>query len=239
MSEINQKTEIHNLELMIGTLKQEANEQAKELSSIYEEIQLARSARDMQTELSERIMRSVDDAHRKLKGEKDSLRHEREKMDDERKAHANEIKRLKTEEKGAIKQLGWVNDKVLKADAEYEGLEQENEGLKTEIDRKKALVDATLDLTSEIEDLQLTKMALVREISDIESSHGKKLEILRKELSDINENSGKAVARAEEAEYTYRNLNTEIDRKRRDVSIVVTRLEQKYGEAFPNLRLKI
>jgi len=160
-----------------------------------------------------------------LKGEKEKVR--------------KEILVSQSRNRAIIKDLGWVNDKVLKARIELVEVER----LKDEVHKKKlALVlftEMVPDMQSIVLKLESRRDSIRSEISSMLDDSSLELVKSKEQLVLITKEVENKIKEAAQAEYNCKKYVDELYSHMNDYTIIKSRLESVYKTKFPELDLKI
>lgn len=169
--------------------------------------------------------------------ERAEIARSREQMTEEAHWHEKAITELKTQNKLALKDLGWVNDKVLKAEDLIKDLNNEAILLLAKIEEEKLKLAQFISLEKQVEDLDFKRVSILTEIDLAKANADTYLKSLQAEVEQVLVKRDEAIEQTTQAEYNLKDYTSQLFIKREDFKVYVDRLEVYYKQAFPDLKI--
>lgn len=231
--------ESKNSELLLASIREDIANAAKELTEIYKKRDeglgqinhIQGTILEMELGLKEKQDR--------LKEEKEQFKAEKEQWEAKKKEGQNEVFALKKKIKEAVKELAWVNEKIMKGEEdakEYEKLSERYTDLILKCD----------STSQKISDLEVQKESLESKVNTLRIEHSEGIDKYNQSLNEITKQVEKlkkeaqeAVEKRDQADQEYTRIQNEAARKERDLQIYINRVEALYNKAFPELRMKL
>lgn len=231
------QTEEQNLEASVSFLRGETLREADLLSEILAEKKAAETqARAAERRASTALARleEVKTVHEDEKAARKALRDSRSQ---ERAEHASQLALLQGEIRNAKAAFQDVQTDLDALISQKSVLLSELVVLAAQIADRTRTIEDSERLNAELAALTAHRDQILSEVSDFESSHRERLATAQAEFAQLAALAEEQRAATAEAETKKRAFDDEYQRKKDDLATAVDRIEAKYQEAFPGLRL--
>lgn len=228
-----------NYEAELIGLRTECIEKASELSSILKSIDsIKNEIEDLELKKIE-IQRYCDKIRSELTEENVRIISEKTNLMTLKETSTKELKQLQNDIKTANRELGWSNDKVFKAQEEFNSIEKEKIDAQNKILEMNLLLKQIPILEREIQDLEEKRNLVRSDTSDMLAKSTNELQQAKEILQKLQESVAKKVEEANTAEYRLKKYTDELFTHMNDYEVVRSRLENIWNKTFPELELKI
>jgi chromosome segregation ATPase len=228
--------ETRNAQLTLAAVREECMQEGAFLAVLYEK------KKDVQSEIdSVRAVISSEKAEHEI--ERDDMQRERDALS-ERRRDMNSFEAQKTKEikiaqdqvHEAMKELSKLNSWVVTAEEREKVLRRSLNALESQIEAKNELLRIVKDMHLKerdsmgytIADAELTKLDAKETVARAS-----------RELAQIETQKEAAIEAMKQAEIDRNHMTDEKTRVMNDLEIYIRRVEEKYNEAFPDLRMKL
>lgn len=226
-------------EIHLSNLKQEIVVESRNLSTILKSQEAAKKEAALID--SKKAQDLKDFAEAKARLEEDRKNFLREKQDHDKfiEAAKREVFEIKEKARDATKDLNWILDKVRKEEGIYNVLSLKNSELEADIKKRTEILSDIKDLQEAVRLLSEKKSNLQKENSDIIDASLMKLSQVREEIHTLQKAEIETVEKRNKAEYELKEFNDQLEKKKHDLSVYVSRVEKYYKKAFPELVMKL
>jgi len=229
----------NNLQATIASLNEDKHVALKSLNSELQKLKDAKNNLAIFCAESEEEEKKIVARIEKLKAKEMTVDQKIQTFNSREAKYKSNVRRSKDEEKTQNKKLNKLNEHILEAEKEEKTLLARIVELNKTIVEKEELSTNILTLKNEVEGLTVEKQKIQFKTDEIQRLTKKGLADMKLEVLATEERQKDAEEALEQAKYARNELNVDIDRIKHDIEITVERLEEKYKEAFPNLRLNI
>lgn len=146
---------------------------------------------------------------------------------------------LQEQEKKASKALNGVNLNVIKAREELEGLQEEVEKQREVIQKGKKTALRIMELENELQALEKKKELKALEYTEVIERAEKDFSSIKSDTDELVRIAERAKQGAEASQTKKEQIDHEYLVKKKDLDIVLKRIEREYQKAFPELRTMI
>lgn len=233
------ETKVKDLEQHIEFLKKEKNDAAVILTATLRELEYAEKETLKRKEEIAKEEAKLNSKIENLKSEETRIHQERERFKIDTDVYNSNIRELKQEQKDATKRLGKINDQVMSAEDDVQDLGVKLDELNVLLKEREELSNSVLPLKNEVESLKEKRGKIQLENDEIIRRAKISLSKMKLESEDAVKKKEEADKGTEKANEDTRVLSIRIEKVRRDMDIIIDRLEKKYKETYPNLRLNI
>lgn len=228
-----------DLEAHVAFLKNETIEISTSISLSLRELENAKAEVVVAKAEKAKIYVDIDKERSELKEEYVRIDVQKKELADLKETTNIELVNLKANIKGANKDLGWVNDKVLKADDEYHELEQKRNTILREIEEKTALRDKIIATKEELESFEEKRDKVKSQISEMIDASTLDLKLAQEELKTISRLVEEKNQEKNQAEYMLKKYTDELHSHMNDWYTIKSRLESVWNKTFPELELPL
>lgn len=234
-----QAVQVKNAELTLDSIRKDILEETEILTGIH-------NAKKKVLEDVAKAEANLEQRNKDVVSAEQALVDERLRMVDERKTHDSAILRKKEEAKvlekqnsQAMTELGRVNDWILTAETNKTTLDETLKSLKDQEGSLNAYIISLAGIKEEhgqaSENLEKAKAEVALVVDEALA----KTEALKKEAEQAVLTRDSAHGETETERTALTELKTEQSRIAKDLQVYIARVEEKFGEAFPDLIMKI
>jgi len=231
--------EVKNQELTLASIRSDTIQAAKELSELYAEHASVRAEIDAGRALQAKEEESLARANKELEDERSRMRAERKAHEDWVSRSRKELEVLKAQKKEAMSELSRINEWIFSGENRKRELDGQVAYLLERLKDKKALEDSILALIEEKNVAEAERNVVKLDIQLSKDSAENELIRVRKELGEADAALTVCKTALIEEEQKLNDYRNERVKLKRDTDIILSRIEKKYEEAFPGLRMTL
>lgn len=230
----------NNLEATIISLDKDRIYTLKLLNEYNEKLKKKKkefSILDKETRKAENTFNGLKEVHEK------ALNSYRENFEEEKRKNKNETelkaKQIKKEHDDYVEKLSWLNEKIENGRNYDEKLDLKIKESEQLLESRSELNNVVLSLKDILESLKKEESIILHRIQDAKNDYQIIISSGNDEIEKVQKRLTEAKKELIDIEYKTRSFDTDLARKKKDLSIIVSRIEKKYGEEFPNLKMNL
>jgi chromosome segregation ATPase len=233
------ETEIVNAELTLASIRSDTIQAADDLSGLLQEQKAVRESIVLEQAELETAKADMVRANKELDDERTRMRAERKAHEDWVERNKRELEVLKQQKKEAMAELKRLNDWIFSGEARQRELEGKVADFEVLSAKKKSLEGEILDLIAQKELATTDRNQVKLETSLALDASEVALNKIKTEREEAEKALASATKEREQEEIKLSDYRNERAQLKKDTDVVVARIEEKFGEAFPGLVMKL
>lgn len=233
------EVEIKNLELTLHSLKQDVEEAAKSLTKIYKDKDEAVKQQTDAVEKREKEEQKVEKLKQYQTEISNNILAEKQNLSITLDYAHQKVNKAQKLEKKAIEKLIKTNNLIEGASQDLDALVHQKDILGEQLMRRAELLMDVEDIKKEIGDLRDERNIEMANLNKLEADYQDTLKELNTTLSEHRKETKDLEERAELAKQRNEDFSREYQKRKKDLEIIVNRIEKEYQRTFPNRQLKI
>lgn len=233
------EAEIKNAELTLASLRSDTLKAAADLTEAF-------AAKDKAEKETEEALKTLSEAQNATAKAFKELEDERARMRMERAAHEawvarakKELDVLKTQKSEAMSELARINEWIFSGENTKRELDLKIVNMQEQLIEYDRIGNAIIDLRDQKHLAEQERNTVQLEANLARDEAENVLLNLKAEKEEVEKGLAIAKEMREQEEIKLYDLRNDRLRIQKDIDVIVLRLEEKFGEAFPELKMKI